>query len=116
MKKRERIFHMLDGRCFYCGCKLDIKNFHLDYFKAKVKGGNRENNLVPACPDCNLFKSDLDIEEFRSKIASLPVSSYNGRMVKKYFDVHDANPVVFYYEQRIASNSQLRINHMNQVI
>ena len=96
--KRERIYHILDGRCFYCGCKLDFDNFHLDHFKAKSKGGKTTDNLVPSCPECNLFKSNLDIEEFRDKLKNIFDSSYHARMISKYYEVK-YKPIVFYYEE-----------------
>ena len=45
------------GRCWWCQCKLDSKH-HLDHRIPLAKGGTSEaNNLVLACPPCNLKKS-----------------------------------------------------------
>lgn len=98
MGKRETVFNMLGGKCFYCGCELDFDNFHMDHFKAKSNHGKVKDNLVPACVDCNLFKSNLDIEDFRNRIVQLPTEKFHARMVCKYFDVK-AKPVKFYYEE-----------------
>lgn len=96
--KRQIVYEMLDGKCFYCGCQLNYDNFHLDHFKAKSTGGTRVHNLVPSCPECNLFKSNLDIESFRNKIASLYTDSFHGKIIGKYYKVKN-EPIVFYFEE-----------------
>ena len=97
-RKRKAIFDITNGLCFYCGCKLDFDNFHMDHFKPKSNGGRVSENLVPACPDCNLFKGNLDIEEFRTKIGGLLNRHIDGRMISKYFEV-DNKPIRFYFEE-----------------
>ena len=96
--KRRKIFNMLDGRCFYCGCELNYEDFHLDHFKPKSSGGTRNDNLVPSCTQCNLFKSNLDIESFRNKIAMLPFDDFHGKIISKYFNIQP-KPIVFYFEE-----------------
>lgn len=53
-----------DGaRCSYCD-QTPI-NYHVDHFIPRAKGGHdRMNNLVLACPDCNLAKKDKMPEVF----------------------------------------------------
>lgn len=61
------------GKCFYCGdelTELDYldeggkvvsthRQWHIDHVKPLSKGGDYSNeNLVPACPNCNMKKSD----------------------------------------------------------
>ena len=96
--KRKEVFDLLKGKCFYCGCDLDIEDFHMDHFVPKSSGGMCRENLVPSCRDCNLFKSSFDLEEFREKIAELRHSSFHARMMCKYFNVPE-QPVVFYFEE-----------------
>lgn len=98
MSKRNEIYNLLGGRCFYCGCALDINTFHADHFIPKANGGKRADNIVPACPDCNLFKSNLELEDFRAKIANLRRTSYHARMMCKYYKIPES-PVVFYFEE-----------------
>lgn len=51
--------------CFYCGCGLNPKKWHLDHYIAIAKGGlNTFNNIVPACPMCNTMKSDFGPTRF----------------------------------------------------
>lgn len=53
-----------DGfRCRYCGATPDITQLHIDHVRAKADGGcDDESNLVVACVDCNLGKSDRSIK------------------------------------------------------
>ncbi len=47
-----------EGRCFYCGITLHDK-YHIDhYIPLKHGGSNWPENIVCACADCNLSKSD----------------------------------------------------------
>lgn len=98
-RNRKRVFDITNGRCFYCGCELDIDNFHIDHFIAKSDGGKGKENLVPSCPECNICKSDLTIEEFREKIIALLHESFTGIVIKKYFDI-SGTPVKFYFEDK----------------
>lgn len=100
MAKRTDIFDMTNGKCFYCGCTLDINDFHIDHFVPKSSGGTSYNNLVPACPDCNLAKGCLSIDEFRDKLSKLPFDNHKGRMIAKYFSVTE-QPVKFYFEEQM---------------
>lgn len=98
MGKREIIYDMTQGRCYYCGCDLDFDTFHMDHVHAKAKGGKDKNNLVPACADCNIMKSDRSIEEFRAKINDLLNDNINGRILAKYYDLKPKNHR-FYFEE-----------------
>ena len=63
-----------NGNCYYCGKKLINKpfsmggNIEIDHIlpKSKFKNGQR-SNLCLSCKDCNRFKSDLLVNEFRNK-------------------------------------------------
>lgn len=46
------------GKCYYCQCKLGDK-YHVDHVVPLSRGGsNSIDNLVLACPECNLRKQD----------------------------------------------------------
>lgn len=105
MNKRKRVFNLTNGKCYYCGCTLDFDNFHIDHFIAKACGGGGNNNLVPSCPECNLAKSNLSIEEFRNKIKSMKNESYTGRMIGKYFHIEDTD-IEFFFEKGEQSNGR----------
>ena len=97
--RRQRIFNLTDGRCYYCGCRLDIHDFHIEHVIPQSKGGKNTNgNCVPSCRDCNLMKGTLDLEEFRAKIQNMVHDTTPGRMICKYFDVEET-PVVFFFER-----------------
>lgn len=108
-KKRIRVFQMTGGRCFYCGCKLDLDTYHMDHFVAKAKGGKVVNNLVPACSDCNIYKGDSTIDEFREKIHECLLGNIKGRLIQKYYGVEDV-PVSFFFEDVANGTIQNDIN------
>lgn len=73
-RKIKIVFEKYGGRCGYCGC-LSI-NLQIDHFIPRSKGGSDKiENLMPSCRDCNAFKSDLLIEEFRNKILFKTIES-----------------------------------------
>lgn len=96
--KRRKVFKILNGRCFYCGCQLDFNNFHMNHYKSKSHGGKSKDNLVPSCPECNLYKSSLNIDEFRTKIAFDIWNTFQGRIIKKYYDIRPKS-LLFYFEE-----------------
>lgn len=85
-KRRQAIFDKSGGKCWYCGVDLPEKGWHEDHFhpifrklkftRGKVTSTNdshrnhldTEENKVPSCAPCNLFKSTFDIEYMRSEI------------------------------------------------
>lgn len=97
-RKRETIFSMLDGKCYYCGCDLDINTFNMDHFKAQSQGGRVKDNLVPSCPECNSCKYDLDIEGFRDKLMNKIFNSFHGKLMRKYYGVKPQK-IQFYFEK-----------------
>lgn len=51
--------------CFYCGKAIASKPMHMDHILALVNGGSHSvANLAPSCPDCNLTKNDLLVNEW----------------------------------------------------
>lgn len=79
---RDKIWQMFGCKCAYCGCDLQSssgKHMHVDHVKPLVRNwwngtsvhgeNHTEENLFPACPQCNLYKSSLDIEMFRDWVA-----------------------------------------------
>ncbi len=98
ISKRERIFNLTKGKCIYCGCDLDIDNFHIDHIVPKAKGGKDKDNIFPSCQDCNLSKGSLSVEEFRTKIKKTVTETHTGRMVAKFFPVDQKHKVTFWFE------------------
>ena len=51
--------------CQYCGAKAPRAELHIDHIVPVSKGGTSDmSNLVTACVECNLGKSDLDTTRF----------------------------------------------------
>ncbi len=100
MNKREFIYKSQNGRCFYCGCKLDKNDFHLDHIIPKSRGGTSQgiDNYVASCPDCNLLKSNRSVDEFRKYLENIFDYSIQGRMIRKFYHVKKRK-IKFYLEK-----------------
>lgn len=62
-KLRFKILERDEFKCQYCGC--DDKKLHIDHIYPVSKGGkNNPENLITACEDCNLGKSDSVLKTF----------------------------------------------------
>jgi hypothetical protein len=56
------------GRCFYCGVRVGDK-YHSDHVTPLVKkGSNGKENIVIACPTCNLSKGAKSPQEFCGRL------------------------------------------------
>jgi 5-methylcytosine-specific restriction endonuclease McrA len=63
--KRQKIFNKTNGRCYYCGVKLDPYNWEVDHKIPKSKGGTDSlDNSVPCCPKCNDEKGAMTVKEY----------------------------------------------------
>jgi len=59
VKLRFRVFNRDNFTCRYCGESAPKVKLHVDHIKPISKGGNNSfNNLITACQDCNLGKSN----------------------------------------------------------
>ena len=57
-----------EGRCYYCGTDGPM---HMEHMIPLSRGGTHTaDNVVPACPTCNLSKHTLTADEFRERMAS----------------------------------------------
>ena len=71
-KKRKRlaIYNKYNGRCAYCGKKIELEEFEIDHKTPKAdQGKNGKSNLMPTCRSCNKLKTNLNIEEFKEKLS-----------------------------------------------
>ena len=63
--KREIVFKKYDGKCAYCGVPL-VKGWNIDHIKPKASGGSNDlENLNPSCRDCNNYKCNSSLDDFR---------------------------------------------------
>ncbi len=105
-KIRDSVKSKYDYRCAYCGCKPD--KLCIDHLKPVASGGtDDEENLLPACYQCNNYKMTFNLEFFRSMIAD-QVSmarrySVNFRFAEKYELIKEIKkPIKFYFESKAA--------------
>lgn len=109
-KLREKIFNKYAGHCAYCGCKLR-KGWHIDHLKPIKRNtvgcdhpeNDNVDNLMPSCPQCNINKHQMTLEQFRASVSkyldSLNKYSVQYQMVKKYGLLEEKNiKVLFYFE------------------
>jgi len=66
---RFKIWSLFNGHCAYCGCELKDhsgKHMQIDHVKPiRLNGSSNEENLFPACPKCNNYKSGNSLIGFR---------------------------------------------------
>lgn len=115
-QEREYLYNKMNGRCGYCGCKLEVR-WHIDHIEplgriigwdghvSKVTFPERDilENKIASCPKCNLFKSNFPLYIFRRKIEEafeeVLKYSFKLKMAKKYGLVKETNKkVIFYFE------------------
>lgn len=124
-EQREVVRGRFNGRCAYCGEPLS-ERWHADHFIAVrrdfefINGGTRntgkllnpENdrieNMMPACPPCNLDKHSMPLEAWRRKLQrSCEVLQRNNptyRHATRFGLVRETSePIVFYFERVAAA-------------
>lgn len=101
---RDEVHAMFGGNCAYCGCELK-KGWHVDHVVPVAVGGvDGIENLMPACPPCNNFKTSFTLEQFRIEL-QLQVHrgrkySINFKMAERYNQIEvKETPIVFWFEK-----------------
>lgn len=130
--QRQAIYDKYGGRCAYCGCELgarwhadhlipirrswrNMRDDNGDYVRDEWGKPLTENylvnpeadcieNMVPACPSCNIHKNSLPLESFRAAIASqieiLRRDRPTFRLAERYGLIKcEPKEVVFYFER-----------------
>lgn len=60
-----QVLKLAEFKCVYCNSNLNNRDWHLDHYQPKAKGGrNVINNLVPSCRHCNMMKGSMVAEHF----------------------------------------------------
>jgi len=106
---RKQVYEKTGGKCAYCGCDLP-KGWHVDHVVPVVriggdytgKGTDDIENLLPACPSCNIIKSSQPLESFREEIENMYNSINNGTFkIAERFGIVERQKikVVFYFEK-----------------
>ena len=113
-KIRLEVYEKFGHRCAYCGCDLAYKDMQVDhlhsvYVHTDLHQSRAEEemysveNFMPACRQCNLYKSTLPLEVFRDRIRSVLWANlkkeFNYRLALKYglIEEHDV-PITFFFE------------------
>lgn len=109
-KVREQIHNKYAGHCAYCGCEITCKEMQVDHIIPKYQEEIREintdamENYMPACRQCNFYKSTFSVEDFRERLTTVMIKNlqknFNYRLAIKYGLVSEhISPVKFYFEQ-----------------
>lgn len=67
-QEREAVYEKCNHRCAYCGCEIEYKDMQVDHVKSvyvnseindnmTLEEANAFENLLPACRQCNFYKS-----------------------------------------------------------
>lgn len=111
--ERIKIFQKYNGRCAYCGCKLNYRDMKMSCIP-KRNSFFREPLIqkhLPACESCYYLVSSFSLEEFRTQIDNT-ISEYlredpNYKLAIKYGVIKEMDPpYVFYFEKIDAEDNQ----------
>ena len=92
---RRNIIKRDDGVCQYCGIKTS--SMTIDHIIPKDKGGKDNwNNLVTACKNCNIYKSNYLLNERNMKLLKKPSRPSYLLHLQKYKGKHSTwNPYLY---------------------
>ena len=114
-KIRLRVYEKYDHRCAYCGCSLEYKDMQVDHLKSvytntdihnKMTGNEMYDisNLMPACRQCNFYKSTLTLEEFRTRLKDTMWENlkkeFNYKLALKYGLIKENDKSIRFYFER----------------
>lgn len=69
---RQKVLDKYCGHCAYCGKVLDLKTLRVDHLHPHYRGGEDSfENYMPACYQCNFYKSTFLLDEFREQMSTL---------------------------------------------
>ena len=72
---RHELIERQNGTCLYCGTSIGMKSCELDHIIPRATGGgNRRDNLVAVCRECNGEKDKLPFVEFAKSCSRSGVS------------------------------------------
>lgn len=124
-KHRQHIHDKYGGRCAYCGCELEVKDMQIDHIISKYHHEyfkmdwdiDRMDNLNPSCRQCNFYKAESNIEQFRKKMTTLHervMKPFIARLAIKYgiFEYKEWDGE-FYFEKDYGSIQSKRQDNSN---
>ena len=114
-KIRLLVYEKCNHRCAYCGCELEYKDMQVDHVKSVFANTDvshtmteeemySEKNFLPACRQCNFYKSCGNLESFREALTSTLMrnlqKTFQYRLAIKYGLIQEhIEPVQFYFEK-----------------
>lgn len=114
-KTRLALYEKYNHRCGYCGCEIAYKDMQVDHLKPVYVHGeylgdmdseqlNDISNFIPACRQCNLYKSTFELEEFREQLKTTMMENlrkdFRYRLAVKYGLIEEKeHQIVFCFEE-----------------
>lgn len=112
---RLEVYEKCNHRCAYCGCELEYKDMQVDHVKSIYSNMDYKQtmteqemysieNLLPACRQCNFYKSVFTLEVFRERLQTTMIKNlrknFGYRLAVKYGLVEEKmKPITFYFEK-----------------
>lgn len=112
---RLEVYEKCNHRCAYCGCELEYKDMQVDHIKSIYSNMEYKHtmteqemysieNLLPACRQCNFYKSVFTLEVFRERLQTTMIKNlrknFGYRLAVKYGLVEEKmKPITFYFEK-----------------
>lgn len=112
---RLEVYEKCNHRCAYCGCELEYKDMQIDHIKSIYSNMDYKQtmteqemysieNLLPACRQCNFYKSVFTLEVFRERLQTTMIKNlrknFGYRLAVKYGLVEEKmKPITFYFEK-----------------
>ena len=102
-KIKDSVLNRYDGKCGYCGKKpLKLAVDHI--WPVCLRGSDDPSNLMPACRECNNFKSSLPLEVFRVELQKQLERAFkysvNFRMALRFNQLEETpHKIIFYFER-----------------
>lgn len=113
-KIRVALYDKYNHKCAYCGCDLEYKDMQIDHIKSVYANTDFKqvmtdeemysvDNLLPACRQCNFYKSSMDLEVFRKRLSDTLMENlqktFQYRLALKYGLIEEhITPIKFYFE------------------
>lgn len=114
-KTRLIVYEKCNHHCAYCGCELEYEEMQVDHVNSVYLNTDirhtmtdqemySEENLLPACRQCNFYKSCMDLEDFRNRLTDTLMKNlrktFQYRLALKYGLIKEesVNTVKFYFE------------------
>ncbi len=110
-KVREAVYRKYGGRCAYCGEKIDIKDMQVDHLIPFYKDGEESiDNYMPACRQCNFYKSTFTLEGFRRNLELIPHRLHEQmfifRLAEKYGRLTTERVAIKFYFETVGKDGE----------